>query len=234
MHCGVLSLEIRQAWKAFSTHRHVCIRSRRIMKKLALIVGVLFLFTWVDFSHARLRPLSFRPSSDQQGSWGSVEVSILKATEAQTLLNELASYSEMAWDYPSDECYARAYSASSLLREAGVQSATVWADVQKGQPLLRVETDRDPKGCTSWRYHVAAAVVVEVPGRLPQARVLDAALRQQRAQGRREALRVLAKVASITLSADDEARIDACNDVATLDRWIANGRSATTAVELLP
>jgi Putative restriction endonuclease len=73
-------------------------------------------------------------------------------------------------------------------------------------------------------------------------RVLDAALRQQRAQGlqdgraqgRRDALRMLAKVAGITLSADDEARIDACGDVETLDRWIANGRSATTAAELLP
>jgi Putative restriction endonuclease len=80
-------------------------------------------------------------------------------------------------------------------------------------------------------------------------RVLDAALRQQRAQGlrdgraqglqdglakgRRDALRMLAKVAGIALSSDDEARIDACNDVATLDRWIANGRSATTAAELL-
>jgi hypothetical protein len=64
-------------------------------------------------------------------------------------------------------------------------------------------------------------------------RVLDAALRKQRTQGRREALRVLAKVAGIALTTDDETRIDACDDVATLDRWIANGRSATTAAELL-
>ena len=33
--------------------------------------------------------------------------------------------------------------------------------------------------------------------------------------------------------ADDEARIDACGDVATLDRWIANGRNASSAAELL-
>ncbi|MBI5517556.1 MAG: Rpn family recombination-promoting nuclease/putative transposase [Deltaproteobacteria bacterium] len=50
--------------------------------------------------------------------------------------------------------------------------------------------------------------------------------------GRREALRTLARVAGIALSARDEVRIDACVDAATLDRWIANGWAARDAGEL--
>lgn len=45
------------------------------------------------------------------------------------------------------------------------------------------------------------------------------------------ALCVLATVAGIALTAAGEARIEACIDVAALDRWIANARSATTAAD---
>jgi hypothetical protein len=54
-----------------------------------------------------------------------------------------------------------------------------------------------------------------------------------RNEGRRAALRTLANAAGIALSAGDEARIDACDDETLLDRWITNGRTATTAAALL-
>ena len=70
--------------------------------------------------------------------------------------------------------------------------------------------------------------------------VIRAALEGQRDAGRRDgvalvhaALRTMAKVSGIQLTTEDEARIDACDDLAVLDRWVANGGSATTAAELL-
>ncbi len=63
-------------------------------------------------------------------------------------------------------------------------------------------------------------------------RVLAAALDDQRLAGLRDALRTLARVAGIALLTDDEARIEACGDARVLDRWVANGRTATTAAEL--
>jgi hypothetical protein len=62
---------------------------------------------------------------------------------------------------------------------------------------------------------------------------MEARRNEGRNEGRRAALRTLAHVAGITLTAADEARIDACDDERILDRWIANGRAATTADALL-
>ena len=53
-----------------------------------------------------------------------------------------------------------------------------------------------------------------------------------RAEGLREALRAFVAAAGIALDAADEARIDACGDAATLRRWIANARTATSAESL--
>ncbi len=43
--------------------------------------------------------------------------------------------------------------------------------------------------------------------------------------------RMLAAVAGIALTAADGTRIEACIDAATLDRWIALARGATTAAD---
>jgi predicted transposase/invertase (TIGR01784 family) len=51
-------------------------------------------------------------------------------------------------------------------------------------------------------------------------------------RGRREAVRMLARVAGIGLSQEDEVRIDGCDEAATLERWIANGRGARDATDL--
>jgi predicted transposase/invertase (TIGR01784 family) len=51
-------------------------------------------------------------------------------------------------------------------------------------------------------------------------------------KGRREALLRLLARAGIALSDDDRARIQACSDVATLDRWIENVLGAKTAADV--
>jgi hypothetical protein len=52
-------------------------------------------------------------------------------------------------------------------------------------------------------------------------------------EGLREALLRLVSRAGIALTEDERARIRACDDVATLDRWLDNALGAKTGVELL-
>ncbi|MFT3768435.1 MAG: hypothetical protein QM820_23550 [Minicystis sp.] len=58
-------------------------------------------------------------------------------------------------------------------------------------------------------------------------------LREGKLDGLREALLRLLARAGIALSDDDRARIQACTDPATLDRWIDNVLGAKTASEVL-
>ena len=58
-------------------------------------------------------------------------------------------------------------------------------------------------------------------------------LREGELKGLREALLRLIARAGITLTEDDHARIHACDDVATLDRWIDNILGAKTASDVL-
>ncbi len=51
--------------------------------------------------------------------------------------------------------------------------------------------------------------------------------------GLREALFRLVARAGVTLSEGDRARIQTCDDAATLDRWIENVLSAKTATDVL-
>ena len=52
-------------------------------------------------------------------------------------------------------------------------------------------------------------------------------------KGRREALLRLVARVGITLTDDDRARIQACDDVTTLDRWVDNVLGAKTAADVL-
>ena len=45
-------------------------------------------------------------------------------------------------------------------------------------------------------------------------------------------LRIVAR-AGITLSAEERARVDACTDLATLERWVDNVLGAKTAADVL-
>lgn len=54
-----------------------------------------------------------------------------------------------------------------------------------------------------------------------------------RLDGLREALLLLFARAGIPLTEDDRARIHACDDAATLDRWVGNVLGAKTAADVL-
>ncbi len=58
-------------------------------------------------------------------------------------------------------------------------------------------------------------------------------LRDGKLEGLREALLRLVTRAGITLSEADRARIQACDDAATLDRWIDNVLGAKRAADVL-
>jgi hypothetical protein len=54
-----------------------------------------------------------------------------------------------------------------------------------------------------------------------------------RVQDARAALRTVLKVRGIPLGTDEAARIDACTDLATLQRWLEQTVAATSAVDAL-
>ena len=58
-------------------------------------------------------------------------------------------------------------------------------------------------------------------------------LREGELKGLREALLRLTTRAGLTLTEDDRARVQACEDAATLDRWIENVLGAKTAADVL-
>ncbi|WP_438018465.1 hypothetical protein WMF18_05055 [Sorangium sp. So ce315] len=58
-------------------------------------------------------------------------------------------------------------------------------------------------------------------------------MREGRLEGKRDTLLRLLARAGIALTEDESARIQACTDVATLDRWIENVLGAKTAAEVL-
>ncbi|NUQ73711.1 MAG: hypothetical protein HUU21_09165 [Polyangiaceae bacterium] len=58
-------------------------------------------------------------------------------------------------------------------------------------------------------------------------------LREGELKGLREALLRFIARAGIALTEDDHTRINECNDVATLDRWIDNVFGAKTAADIL-
>jgi hypothetical protein len=58
-------------------------------------------------------------------------------------------------------------------------------------------------------------------------------LRDGKLEGLREALLRLTTRAGLTLTEDDRARIQACDDAATLDRWIENVLGAKTVADVL-
>ncbi len=54
-----------------------------------------------------------------------------------------------------------------------------------------------------------------------------------RGEGERDALRVILRTRGLTPSADNEARIDACGDVAVLREWVARAVTATSVDDVL-
>ncbi len=58
-------------------------------------------------------------------------------------------------------------------------------------------------------------------------------IREGKLDGLRDALLRLLARASIALTEEDRARIQACSDAATLDRWVENVLGAKTAADVL-
>ncbi|WP_437956629.1 hypothetical protein WME76_35370 [Sorangium sp. So ce119] len=58
-------------------------------------------------------------------------------------------------------------------------------------------------------------------------------MREGRLEGKRDTLQRLLARAGIGLTENESARIQACTDVTTLDRWIENVLGAKTATEVL-
>jgi hypothetical protein len=58
-------------------------------------------------------------------------------------------------------------------------------------------------------------------------------LREGKLEDKRDTLLRLLARAGIALSESERARVQACTDMATLDRWIDNVLGATTAIEVL-
>ena len=64
-------------------------------------------------------------------------------------------------------------------------------------------------------------------------KLIERGFRDGKLDGLREALLRLATRAGIALTEDDRARIQACDDAATLDRWVENVLGAKTAADVL-
>ena len=122
-----------------------------------------------------------------------------------------------AAEFIEDRCFSVPIPVAALADQVVADDAVARALLARGTPAL-----------------VAAMEARRVEGRdegRVEGRVEGRA--EGRAEGRRAALRTLAHAAGIALSTSDEARIDACDDEELLDRWIVNGRTATTARALL-
>ena len=63
-------------------------------------------------------------------------------------------------------------------------------------------------------------------------RLIDGGKLEGKLEGLREALFGLVARAGITMTEDDRARILACDDAETLDRWIGNILGAKTAADV--
>jgi hypothetical protein len=64
-------------------------------------------------------------------------------------------------------------------------------------------------------------------------RIVDRALHEGELKGKRDTLLQLLARAGIALTEDDVARVKACDDLALLDRWVANVLGAKTASDVL-
>jgi hypothetical protein len=91
---------------------------------------------------------------------------VLSLEKAQYVFRVMASQKDIAFRFPRDGCYARAYLMVQRMKRLGVRANKVWAFAYKGQKLF-ARTSNDPRGYVTWRYHVAPYVVVRSPsGRL--------------------------------------------------------------------
>src|SRR5208282_6419970 len=92
--------------------------------------------------------------------------------EAQKIFNELASRTDIAWNYAPDGCYARAHIMVQQMIEKGLAPGKAWTfNTPKG--YMWVE---GPGGKVSWCFHVAPTLPVRMPDGSVKDMVFDPSL----------------------------------------------------------
>lgn len=86
----------------------------------------------------------------------------------------LAQQQDLAFRYPTDGCYARAYLMCERLQKQGFKPRKIWS-VANGEELY-ARTRYTAKGYVTWAYHVAPALRVRLDGDKQKWYVLDPAL----------------------------------------------------------
>ena len=102
--------------------------------------------------------------------------------------------------------------------------------------VARVLLDMDPElreEVCSKAYEDGLKQGLEQAREQARERALEKAVNQGRLLGARAALRRVLSRRELSLSTDDDARIEACADLATLERWLDQAVVASSAVEAL-
>lgn len=114
-----------------------------------------------------------------------------------------------------DDCLAAPLPVEALLRSSALGAAAVRGLLARGEPeLKRLLAEREAEGRA--RGEAEGRARGEVEGRAHEALA-----------ARRATLRLLLEGRRVATDAADEARIDACEDTATLDGWIVRAANAT-------
>ena len=94
--------------------------------------------------------------------------------QAQDIFKNMANQNDIAFNYPNDGCYARAYEMNQRIQQQyGVTPSKVWAFGK-----LSVDTP-GPYGQVNWGYHVASAIPVSQPDGSTQMMVIDPSIGTQ-------------------------------------------------------
>jgi RHS repeat-associated protein len=81
--------------------------------------------------------------------------------KAKELFDKEKARDDIAFAYPEDGCYARAYLMAGDIKNNGVEPSKVWAFANDSNDRLHVETIHSPNGVVQWWYHVAPTVPVK-------------------------------------------------------------------------
>lgn len=107
----------------------------------------------------------------------------LTEEQAQALFDEIASHTEIPFDYPVDCCYARAQRMASLIRDKGIETKKAWAygsltPMKPDGTMVRFPPT--PSGIpVEWGYHVAPTVRVRTADGACRDMVIDPSLRDR-------------------------------------------------------
>jgi hypothetical protein len=80
----------------------------------------------------------------------------LHFAEADELFRHLAANEKIAFRFPQDGCYARAYLMTKEIADSGIWCGKIWAFGS-----LYARTENVPDKAVTWGYHVAPVVLVE-------------------------------------------------------------------------